>query len=97
MFEKKKEIRRKFREVVFKRDKHRCVLCSQTKDLDAHHITERKFFKNGGYVEENGITLCKRHHLYVENNNGVERIKNLYKSIHSSFELAKRRDDELNG
>jgi hypothetical protein len=26
--------------------------------LDAHHITSRKNMPNGGYVKENGITLC---------------------------------------
>ena len=26
--------------------------------LDAHHITDRNDMPNGGYVEENGISLC---------------------------------------
>jgi len=26
--------------------------------LDAHHITDRNDIINGGYVKENGITLC---------------------------------------
>lgn len=26
--------------------------------LDAHHITDRHLMPNGGYVVENGITLC---------------------------------------
>lgn len=26
--------------------------------LDAHHITDRNEMPNGGYVKENGITLC---------------------------------------
>lgn len=26
--------------------------------LDVHHITNRKMMPNGGYVKENGITLC---------------------------------------
>src|SRR5262245_57597104 len=26
--------------------------------LDAHHITDRRAMPNGGYVKENGITLC---------------------------------------
>lgn len=26
--------------------------------LDAHHITDRTRMPNGGYVPENGITLC---------------------------------------
>lgn len=27
--------------------------------MDAHHITDRNEMPNGGYVKENGITLCK--------------------------------------
>ena len=63
---KKKEIRRKFKEDVFKRDKYTCVACSfkyteeeSEKYLDAHHITDRNEMFNGGYVKENGISLCK--------------------------------------
>lgn len=26
--------------------------------LDAHHVTDRNEMPNGGYVKENGITLC---------------------------------------
>lgn len=29
------------------------------RDLDAHHITDRNEMPNGGYVPENGISLCK--------------------------------------
>lgn len=92
----KKEIRRKFREAVFTRDGNKCVKCNETQDLDAHHITDRKLFKNGGYVAENGITLCKKHHLSAEFG-GKLSAKILYKKIKSSFELAKRKDNELNG
>lgn len=55
----KQLIREKFREAVFKRDNHRCKCCGR-KDvrLDAHHITDRNEMPNGGYVKENGITLC---------------------------------------
>jgi len=35
--------------------------------LDAHHITDRNEMPNGGYVKENGITLCKEKcHLEAE-------------------------------
>lgn len=63
---KKKEIRRKFREAVFKRDGYCCRLCGNgpfeenpEEYLDAHHITDRSEMPNGGYVKENGISLCK--------------------------------------
>lgn len=57
----KKEIRKNFRESVFKRDNHTCQVCYTKRDaeeLDAHHITDRKEMPNGGYVLENGITVC---------------------------------------
>lgn len=33
-------------------------MCGKTEPLDAHHITDRNLMPNGGYVKENGITLC---------------------------------------
>lgn len=62
----KKEIRKNFKESVFKRDRYSCAWCQakhtkETADefLDAHHITDRNEMPNGGYVKENGISLCK--------------------------------------
>jgi predicted restriction endonuclease len=64
----KKQIRSSFRESVFKRDNYTCQLCGQKyskelsdpslKMINAHHIMDRHLFKNGGYILENGITLC---------------------------------------
>ena len=61
----KKEIRRKFRDACFKRDGYRCVVCGfqsspekALDELDAHHITPREEMPNGGYVKDNGVTLC---------------------------------------
>lgn len=55
----KKEIRNAFRTTVFSRDGYRCVMCGRTDgQLDAHHIIDRHDLPNGGYVKENGITLC---------------------------------------
>lgn len=35
--------------------------------LDAHHVTPREDMPNGGYVKENGISLCKNQcHLKAE-------------------------------
>lgn len=58
----KKQIRARFRQSVFERDCWRCVVCGEAGDessLDAHHIQNRNDLPNGGYVPENGITLCK--------------------------------------
>jgi len=64
---KKRQIRRKFREDTFDRDDYRCRWCREDYSkmdspelaLDAHHITDRNNMPNGGYVPENGISLCK--------------------------------------
>lgn len=62
----KKEIRKKFKADVFERDKYSCRVCGYVygqehadSKLDAHHITDRDKMPNGGYVKENGISLCK--------------------------------------
>jgi 5-methylcytosine-specific restriction endonuclease McrA len=55
--------------VVFDRDKHSCRVCDWHGDieqLDAHHISDRHDFPAGGYVLENGITLCPTCHLQAE-------------------------------
>ena len=62
----KKQRRAAFRKAVFGRDGHKCVFCPITVGLDAHHITNRNEMPNGGYVVENGITLCAEHHLAAE-------------------------------
>lgn len=59
MSAEKKKIREAFREAVFTRDGHKCRMCGRPDcKLDAHHITDRNELPNGGYVKENGITLC---------------------------------------
>ena len=54
-----------FREGVFERDKHTCVLCDLPAQ-DAHHILERRLWPNGGYYLENGASVCAEHHLACE-------------------------------
>lgn len=51
--------RDEFRRAVFARDGDRCVSCGRTDGpLDAHHIMERRLFRDGGYYLANGATLC---------------------------------------
>jgi hypothetical protein len=54
-----------FREGVFKRDNHKCVLCSAPAQ-DAHHILERRLWPDGGYYLENGASVCGPCHLACE-------------------------------
>jgi hypothetical protein len=61
----KKEIRSDFRQSVLERDNWTCQICGEgsykTLDFfDAHHITDRSEMPNGGYVKENGITVCNK-------------------------------------
>lgn len=97
----KKIIRERFRFEVFKRDNYTCQVCGKKheddEDIDAHHITDRKEFAFGGYVKENGITVCRELcHLKVELfhiskgeqwNEGLHP-DDLYKKIGSSKEKA---------
>ena len=71
-----------FREQVFARAGYRCEVCGvpgvdrQGPDartvgervvfLDAHHITDRHRFRNGGYIATNGISLCDACHANAE-------------------------------
>lgn len=57
--------RDEFREGVFKRDNHQCVICKEPAK-DAHHIMERRLFHDGGYYLDNGASLCHAHHLQAE-------------------------------
>lgn len=66
---KKKQIREIFRNQFFERDNYTCKICNlnyrkevAVEHLDSHHILDRnsiEFSGTGGYVKENGITLCK--------------------------------------
>lgn len=57
--------RDEFREGVFKRDGHKCLICGAPAK-DAHHIIERRLFDNGGYYLDNGASVCEKHHIEAE-------------------------------
>ncbi len=58
--------RDEFRERVFTRDGHKCVVCGIGGQLDAHHIIDRRLWPDGGYYLENGASVCEEHHLEAE-------------------------------
>ena len=84
MSEKKKHIREKFRNAVFSRDDFKCKICGYSGKLDAHHISSRNCFHNGGYVVENGITLCENCHMSAERLEAGFHPTDLYNMIGSS-------------
>ena len=98
-----KQWRKEFNEYCLKRDKYKCVFCNNIKDLDVHHIQNRHELPAGGYVIENGITLCKKHHLEAEQYHISDKkigIKGMYPDdlyilIGSSYELAVKKSEEL--
>lgn len=96
----KKQVRAKFKNDVFARDKYICQVCKKIGlevELDAHHITDRNEMPNGGYVLSNGITVHKdvchmkveRFHISGGKNweDGLHP-NDLYKLIGSSKEKA---------
>lgn len=104
----KKLIRSKFRDDCFKRDGYCCVMCKfrsskekAVEELDAHHIVDRGEMPNGGYVKENGISLCSVCHIKAEeyHSTGVAvpgfSIDDLYAAIKSSHKLAITASEKL--
>jgi ribosomal protein S27AE len=59
----KKRIRQEFRQKVFERDDHTCVMCGDPA-VDAHHITDRH--EGGKNSLDNGISLCSKCHEKAE-------------------------------
>lgn len=104
----KKAIRKLFRDTCYKRDGFRCAMCGMKssldkaeEELDAHHITDRNLMPNGGYVKENGISLCSTCHekaeVYHSTGTPVEGYApdDLYKKINSSYEKAVEASNKL--
>lgn len=104
----KKAIRKMFRDACYKRDGFRCAVCgvksskdNAEKELDAHHITDRNLMPNGGYVKENGISLCPECHekaeVFHSTGESVEGYSpdDLYKRINSSYEKAVEASEKL--
>jgi hypothetical protein len=62
-----KRLRGEFRARVLARDRFSCKVCGSTPNrLDVHHITNRNDLPGGGYVSENGISLCPPCHEKAE-------------------------------
>lgn len=99
---KKKLVRKRFRDACYKRDSYKCVCCGfyagearAQELLDAHHITNRNYMPNGGYVKENGISLCELCHIKAEAEDPGFEPRVLYQKIRSTFLEALRASEEL--
>lgn len=109
---RKKARRAAFRRSVFERDRYTCRVCGKQWSptdadpadhrINAHHITDRSSMPNGGYVPENGITVCEdpchlrveRFHLEGHADPGLHP-DDLYAKIGSSYEGARRASEAL--
>lgn len=105
---KKKMIRSEFRNTCFKRDNYSCIMCGfksspekAEKDLDCHHISNRNLLPHGGYVVQNGISLCDVCHELAEifHVTGTAHFgyspEDLYNKIGSSYEEAVKASELL--
>jgi hypothetical protein len=67
--------RTSFRNQVFRRDNHKCILCTLPAK-DAHHIIERRLWSDGGYYVDNGVSVCEPCHIECEKTNiSVEQVR----------------------
>ena len=65
-----------FRRNCIRRDGSVCTVpwCSSEisavpeNDGEVHHIIERELWKDGGYITDNGTSVCNLHHQYAEEN-----------------------------
>jgi hypothetical protein len=62
------------------------VSSNKSGELEANHITDRHDMLHGGYVKENGISLCSECHPKAEY--GEFTPNELYTLIGSSYEIA---------
>jgi hypothetical protein len=79
---------------------HRASPGTKLVELDAHHITDRNKMPEGGYVADNGISLCASCHCLAEifHDTGIAHPgfspDDLYAKIDSSLGKAQRAYNE---
>lgn len=47
---------------IFMRDNHRCIICGNGRDLQAHHLDDFSSHPDKRFSMDNGVTLCVEHH-----------------------------------
>jgi hypothetical protein len=61
--------RSNFRSAVFDETNNECIVpWCETQADDAHHVIERELWNDGGYIPDNGASVCNKHHQYAETN-----------------------------
>lgn len=62
---------KKWRSKVYARDNHTCQWpnCTTKNRLNAHHIKTWSEYPSLRFLEDNGITLCSKHHKLIR---GIE-------------------------
>ena len=82
----KDQNRTTFRTKVFERDNNLCVVpdCNSEAD-DAHHLIERRLWtengEKGGYIVDNGVSVCNYHHQLAERNILSPQVLRMYANI----------------
>ncbi len=95
-----KQLRKNFNKIVFERDNYLCVKCGKPA-VDVHHILDRHLLPNGGYVKENGISLCETCHQKAEHEHAFGKAypgyssRSLFRKIGSSEKIAYRESLKL--
>jgi hypothetical protein len=70
-------------------------------ELEVHHIINRNLLSNGGYIKDNGISLCPDCHLKAEEyySSGIAApgfsIEDLLELIGSSYEKVEENSQKL--
>jgi predicted restriction endonuclease len=61
---------KQWRKQVKKLDNHTCQWpgCNMKKQLQVHHIKRWSDFPGLRFHPQNGITLCRKHHDFIKNN-----------------------------
>lgn len=81
------------KEMIFKRDNYKCVVCGRGRadgvEIHADHIKPRDL--GGGSTIENGQTLCAQHNFQKKNYKQTETGKKMFIRL---YELAKKSKDK---
>lgn len=79
---------------VYEKYNYKCVLCGSSKDVQAHHLNSFDWCEEGRTDIENGVTLCKTHHVKFHRKYGYG--KNTKEQFDEYEKLYQRRGKLMN-